>query len=186
MTQLQAWEATFTEPLAEYTQFSAIIKSLLKYRHLKHLQYEMTRELLESKRAVLEELERSEVEARRLEKALERVRIMGDDGGTERALPSPTTSLAGELTAPPGMVGASGALPRRSGGGLLGALTHTFHGMVDADPEASRRNSIGKTTESIQEVRPTPSLFFLLSGFSVDGELMMDGTWCSSTRRSRP
>lgn len=38
------WEQTFTEPLAEYTQFSAIIKSLLKYRHNKHLQFEMARD----------------------------------------------------------------------------------------------------------------------------------------------
>jgi hypothetical protein len=41
---LQEWERLFTEPLAEYTQFSAIIKSLLKYRHGKHVQFEQTRD----------------------------------------------------------------------------------------------------------------------------------------------
>jgi hypothetical protein len=41
---LQDWERTFTEPLAEYSQFSNIIRALLKYRHNKHLQYEMARE----------------------------------------------------------------------------------------------------------------------------------------------
>jgi hypothetical protein len=141
--QLQAWERSFTEPLAEYTQFSAIIKSLLKYRHLKHLQYELTRELIESKRSVLEDLERSELEAQRLEKALERVRIVAQDGSTESAAPP----LGARESAP--------LSPRRSGGGLLGALTHTFHAVVDVDPESTRRNSIGKTRESINEVRTT-------------------------------
>ncbi|ORY74081.1 hypothetical protein BCR35DRAFT_306879 [Leucosporidium creatinivorum] len=145
---LQAWESTFTEPLAEYTQFSAIIKSLLKYRHLKHVQYEMTRELLESKRGTLEELERSELEAQRLEKALERVRIVGDDGGTERAVPRESGS---EAAAPLPPLPPSSA-PRRSGGGLLGALSHTFHGIVDVDPEATRRNTITKTRESINQL----------------------------------
>lgn len=145
--QLQAWEKSFTEPLAEYTQFSTTIKSLLKYRHLKHLQYETTRELLESKRSVLEELERSEVEAQRLEKALARVRIVGDDGAAaERALPE-ESSVGG-----PNNASSTGSLARKSGGGLLTALTHTFHGIVDSDPEASRRSSIGKTRESINEV----------------------------------
>ena len=41
---VQEWERTFTEPLAEYAQFSAIIKQLLKYRHQKHLQYETIRD----------------------------------------------------------------------------------------------------------------------------------------------
>ncbi|KAI5477618.1 sorting nexin-41 [Pseudohyphozyma bogoriensis] len=161
---LAAWEREFTEPLAEYTQFSAIIKTLLKYRHQKHVQYEITRELLESKRGTLEELERSETEARRLEKALERVRIMGDDGGTERALPRPegegSEGSGGEATTQGqqreqqslSALSASTSSGRRSGGGFLGALTHTFQGMVDADPESSRRSSIGKTRESIHEL----------------------------------
>ena len=41
---LQEGERLFTEPLAEYSQFSAIIKNLLKFRHNKHLQYDMTRD----------------------------------------------------------------------------------------------------------------------------------------------
>lgn len=41
---LQDWERQFTEPLSEYSQFSDIIKSLLKYRKNKHIQYEMTRD----------------------------------------------------------------------------------------------------------------------------------------------
>ena len=122
----------------------------------------MTRELLESKRGVLEDLERSELEAQRLEKALERVRIVGEDGGTERAIVEP--------------VAPSAPVARRSGGGLLGALSHTFHGIVDVDPESTRRNSIGKTRESISEVRP-PVLWSLAEG-GADAVI----SW---TRRSR-
>lgn len=95
---------------------------------------------------MLEELERSEVEAQRLEKALARVRIVGDDGAAaERALPEESVGGSNNATS-------TGSLARKSGGGLLTALTHTFHGIVDNDPEASRRSSIGKTRESIHEV----------------------------------
>lgn len=158
--QLQAWERTFTEPLAEYTEFSAIIKSLLKYRHMKHVQYELTRELLDAKRTSLEELERSELEAQRLDKALNRVRLVNNDA-TSPANPSTTTeeispannNLASSSTS------TVGTLQRKSGGsGLFGAISHTWQGMVDVDPEATRRNSIGKTRESIHEVSSsTPS-----------------------------
>lgn len=183
--QLSAWEQDFTEPLQEYTQFSNIIKGLLKYRHSKHLQYEAARELLESKRATLEELERSELEAQRLEKALERVRIVNDDGGSDRAI-SPTnanaptttttttsTGLIGAAAEGGGGIGAhspgqphaplpplpssSGALPSappaRKSGGLVSALRHSVKGLVDSDPEATRRSSIGKTREQINQVR---------------------------------
>ncbi|KAG0656233.1 Sorting nexin, cytoplasm-to-vacuole targeting pathway/endosomal sorting [Rhodotorula mucilaginosa] len=179
---LSAWEQDFTEPLQEYTQFSNIIKGLLKYRHSKHLQYGAARELLESKRATLEELERSELEAQRLEKALERVRIVNDDGGSDRAV-SPTNANASTSTTTTGFVGAaaegggiggaqapgqqqhaplpplpssSGALPTsppaRKSGGLVSALRHSVKGLVDSDPEATRRSSIGKTREQINQL----------------------------------
>ncbi|BGP41572.1 Sorting nexin, cytoplasm-to-vacuole targeting pathway/endosomal sorting [Rhodotorula kratochvilovae] len=155
---LGSWEQDFTEPLQEYTQFSAIIKSLLKYRHNKHLQYEAARELLESKRTTLEELERSELEAQRLEKALERVRIVNDDGGSERAVsPAPVGAAVennGGAAALPPLPSSSGALPAQSrkGGGLLSALSHSVKGFVDSDPEATRRSTIGKTREQINQL----------------------------------
>ncbi|KAJ1017754.1 hypothetical protein NDA16_005073 [Ustilago loliicola] len=69
---LKTWEEKFTEPLHEYTQFAAILQKLLKWRHLKHLQYELAQDALEAKKTQLEELERVENEAKRLEEALER------------------------------------------------------------------------------------------------------------------
>lgn len=208
--QLSAWEQDFTEPLQEYTQFSNIIKGLLKYRHSKHLQYEAARELLESKRATLEELERSELEAQRLEKALERVRIVNDDGGSDRAV-SPTNANASTSATTTGFVGAaaegggggigahappgqqphaplpplpssSGALPPappvRKSGGLVSALRHSVKGLVDSDPEATRRSSIGKTREQINQVRLSRST----CGPSWLTQ-MLHG--CSSTKRSK-
>ncbi|KAI3483173.1 hypothetical protein L1887_53953 [Cichorium endivia] len=69
---LKEWEEKFTEPLHEYAQFASILQKLLKWRHLKHLQYELAQDALEAKKTQLEELERVENEARRLEEALER------------------------------------------------------------------------------------------------------------------
>lgn len=120
----------------------------------------MTRELLESKRTVLQELERSELEAQRLDKALDRVRIVSEDGPAAQAAPTPS-SAAGPSQGSP-------STPRKAGAasyGLFGALTHTFQGMVDVDPESTRRNSIGKTRESIHEVCscPTYNLMHLIS-----------------------
>ncbi|GAA6059775.1 hypothetical protein JCM10212_001983 [Sporobolomyces blumeae] len=166
---LSRWEQEWTEPLQEYTQFSAIIKTLLKYRHQKHLQYESARELLDHKKATLEELERSELEAQRLAKALERVRVINDDASSERAVPSdpnsPTSSSTTAATTsttstdpsqhqalPPLPPLSSSTGPRRSGGGLLSALSHSVKGLVDSDPEASRRNTISKTREQINQL----------------------------------
>src|SRR6201994_944449 len=62
--------ATFAEPMRESAQFAGVVRSVLRYRVLKRVQEEMTRDELEKKRALLESLERSEAEARRLEQHL--------------------------------------------------------------------------------------------------------------------
>jgi hypothetical protein len=148
--------------LHEYSQFSSIIKKLLQYRHQKHVQYEMTQDALDSRRENLEDLEKQEREARRLDEALGRVRI---GPGSE---PAPSTSAPehteGEVeheeedahrhmsaTMPP-HPGPSPTKRRLPGSGLLGALSYTLHGMIDADPEAARRSSISKNRETISQV----------------------------------
>lgn len=178
--QLQEWERSFTEPLAEYSQFSAIIKQLLKYRHNKHLQCEMTRDSLESKKHTLEELEQSELEARRLDQALDRalarVKPLDNHGNIDQpdhkqqpqeGQTPATTSTS--TVAPPQEPSAnlSASTSRKSastsGGGkfgFLGALSHTLNGMVDSDPDMTRRNNIGKTRDSITQVRG--GVFFVL------------------------
>lgn len=59
--------AGFAEPMRESAQFAGVVRSVLKYRVLKRVQEEMTRDELEKKRSSLEQLERSEQEAKRIE-----------------------------------------------------------------------------------------------------------------------
>jgi hypothetical protein len=53
--------------MRESAQFASVVRSVLKFRVLKRVQEEMTRDELEKKRATLEQLERSEAEAKRIE-----------------------------------------------------------------------------------------------------------------------
>ena len=59
--------ATFAEPMRESAQFAGVVRNVLKYRVLKRVQQEMTREDLEKKRHLLEQLERSESESKRID-----------------------------------------------------------------------------------------------------------------------
>lgn len=62
-----ALSAGFAEPMRESAQFASVVRSVLKYRVLKRVQEEMTRDELEKKKASLDQLERSEMEAKRIE-----------------------------------------------------------------------------------------------------------------------
>lgn len=150
---LQEVEQNWAEPLHEYTQFASIIKKLLAYRHQKHVQYEMTQDVLENKREQLEELEKSEKEARRLEEALNRGRGSGPSAPTTDGEGGEAAREAGpaESSHLPAHPGANPARrrTRAPGMGLINALSYTLHGMMDVDPETARRNSITKTRESI-------------------------------------
>jgi len=62
--------AQFAEPMRESAQFAGVVRSVLRYRILKRVQEEMTREELDKKRTSLDTLERSEAEAKRIEQYL--------------------------------------------------------------------------------------------------------------------
>ncbi|KAI2224728.1 hypothetical protein LOZ12_005579 [Ophidiomyces ophidiicola] len=62
--------ATFAEPMRESAQFAGVVRSVLRYRVLKRIQEEMTRDELAKKKVLLESLERSELEAKRIEQYL--------------------------------------------------------------------------------------------------------------------
>jgi hypothetical protein len=148
-------EQSWTEPLHEYAQFAEIIKKLLAYRHQKHVQYEMTQELLAVKREQLEELEKSEAEAKRLESALGRSTIgpsstdeNGEENGGNGTVASPVAYAA---PLPPSVSQAR----RRNGStgmGFLSALSHSIQGIMDVDPESTRRSNISKTRDTISQV----------------------------------
>jgi hypothetical protein len=124
---------------------------------------------LEAKRGSLEELERSEAEARRLDSALDRAaarvrpldgegEIESDGGGSRReetgTISPPPEYQPASPSSPPPPSSPTGSL-RRSGSNtyrLFGAISQTFQGIVDVDPESARRNNIGKTRETIEQV----------------------------------
>lgn len=129
----------------------------------------MTQEALEAKREQLEELEKNEREARRLEEALNQGRpstirastSRSDDGsegggGTgehEGEEERPSSHRQEESAYLPPHPGPNPVKRRAPGMGLLSALSYTIHGMMDVDPETARRNSITKNKETISQVR---------------------------------
>lgn len=62
--------ASFSEPMRESAQFAGVVRSVLRYRVLKRIQEDMTKDELERKRNLLDSLERSEAEAKRLDQHL--------------------------------------------------------------------------------------------------------------------
>ena len=180
--------AGFSEPMRESAQFASIVRSVLRYRILKRVQEEMTRDELEKKQALLEQLERSEGEAKRIDAHLENSGFLPprSTGAPKRSLSagsqrSERTRGGGEDDTqsidsdfPPG--NQSSGVPSVSQGTpspsapsshqsqpqhrktisgnsvtnkIFGRLSHTFQGMVDVDPERTRRDQMGKTRESL-------------------------------------
>lgn len=237
---MQALEINVNEPMQEYVQYASIIKAILKFRHQKHIQSESTADQLEAKRSSLENLERMETEAKRIESALNKgersgsgssqtnsnnnttsgttarneTAILNDDdhsiseegtftnepesirssteNGDEAADFNPyarTSSTSAPKAAgtdsnehvdttanpyaqlPPANPYAhthsppsSGAVKRRSTRlNVFSALSHTLHSIVDVDPEATRRNNIGKTRDAIVQVSPLHVWYWVLS-----------------------
>jgi hypothetical protein len=77
--------ASFAEPMRESAQFAGVVRSVLRYRILKRIQEDMTKDELEKKKILLESLERSEMEARRLE---EHLHAQGNPPGPRRSISS--------------------------------------------------------------------------------------------------
>ncbi|KAF8973454.1 Sorting nexin, cytoplasm-to-vacuole targeting pathway/endosomal sorting [Entomortierella lignicola] len=201
---MQALEVNVNEPMQEYIQYANIIKAILKFRHQKHLLSESTADQLESKRSNLENLERMEVEAKRIDDALKRERTASTESTS-----SPTANTArndstqqetdivdthseeGNFTNEPESISEptepteaqsnpyartntmnsnasvdstnpyahthtsvpGAAVKRRSTRiNVFSALSHTFQGIIDVDPEATRRNNIGKTKDAIAQL----------------------------------
>jgi hypothetical protein len=175
--------ASFAEPMRESAQFAGVVRSVLRYRVLKRIQEEMTRDELEKKRNLLDSLERSEAEAKRLEQHLSgsqanfsspaRGRSVSNSSqrstGHEKRPDEDTASIDSDFPpthgeqAPSSSQGApeptSPSNHKKSMSGnfvtnkLFGPISHAFRGMADVDPERTRRDQIGKTRESLVHVR---------------------------------
>ncbi|KAK5001066.1 Sorting nexin, cytoplasm-to-vacuole targeting pathway/endosomal sorting [Elasticomyces elasticus] len=177
--------AQFAEPMRESAQFAGIVRSVLKYRIQKRVQEEMTRDELEKKKTKLDSLERSELEAKRIEQYLSsssqaprRSMSTGSNAGKRDSresrprgtqddtasidsdfppthganrVPSATQGAPEETTSP------TNTYRRPQSGNfvtnkIFGRLNHAIHGMVDVDPERTRRDEIGKTKESLVQL----------------------------------
>ncbi|PYI34243.1 putative autophagy protein Atg20 [Aspergillus indologenus CBS 114.80] len=192
-----ALSASFAEPMRESAQFASVVRSVLRYRVLKRVQEEMTRDELAKKKTLLESLERSEMEAQRIEQYLNRSSPQGATTRPQRSLsassaasapggpesegrpgshednasvdsdfpPTHGESVSSHPSAPqaashrrPDFGPSSPPAHRKTSSGtfvankIFGRISHAVHGFVDVDPERTRRDQIGKTKESLQQL----------------------------------
>jgi hypothetical protein len=175
--------ASFAEPMRESAQFAGVVRNVLRFRVLKRVQQEITNDELIKKRTLLESLERSESEAKRIEQYLN---SSGTQGGPRRSTSSArdppltrrensqedTASIDSDFppthddasSTPSASQGApqtddqGSPAHRKSPSGnfitnkIFGRISHAVHGVVDVDPERTRRDLIGKTRESIGQL----------------------------------
>lgn len=181
--------ANFAEPMRESAQFAGVVRGVLRFRIMKRIQEEMTKDELWSKRQLLETLEKSELEAKRIEQYLSTggqqsgpppkrttsnasTRSIRSEAGTTRPEGEDTASIDSDFppthgdvpssnsSAPHGDQDTSSPSRSRSKSGssgfvankIFGRLSHTFQGIVDVDPERTRRDQIGKTKEGLVHV----------------------------------
>jgi hypothetical protein len=177
-----ALSASFAEPMRESAQFASVVRGVLRYRVLKRVQQEMTRDELSKKKTLLDSLERSELEAKRIEQYLNRT--TPQSGGTKPRSLSTSSAVSSEGTGPD--ISANSEFPpthddsyssppashvtsakksdssspahRKTSSGtfvankIFGRISHAIHGFADVDPERTRRDQIGKTKESLIQV----------------------------------
>jgi hypothetical protein len=171
--------ASFAEPMRENAQFAGVVRSVLRYRVLKRVQQDLTTEELTKKRALLDQLEVSEAEARRIDQYLSSSQQISPPPRRSASLREPPTQQRqddtesidsdfppthGDFPAP--APSASQGLPERSASvshrklpsgnsitnKIFGPIRHAVQGVVDVDPERTRRDTIGKTKESIEQL----------------------------------
>ncbi|KAL1897688.1 Sorting nexin, cytoplasm-to-vacuole targeting pathway/endosomal sorting [Sporothrix stenoceras] len=174
--------ASFAEPMRENAQFAGVVRSVLRYRILKRVQQEMTNDDLNKKRALLDQLERSEAEARRIDQYLSgsqqiqpprRSTSSRDPPGQHRRDGSQEDTASIDSDFPPthgdysSVPSAKNGPPERSVSNpghkkaasgnsitnkIFGPIRHAVQGVVDVDPERTRRDTITKTRESIVQL----------------------------------
>lgn len=171
--------ASFAEPMRESAQFAGVVRNVLRYRVLKRVQQEMTNDELAKKKALLASLENSESEAKRIEQYLSSSgtgNLPRRSNSSARDPPShrrennqeDTASIDSDFPpthgdAPPSAVQGApqeeqSPAHRKSSSGnfitnkIFGRISHAVHGVVDVDPERTRRDLIGKTRESIGQL----------------------------------
>ena len=186
--------ANFAEPMRESAQFAGVVRGVLRFRIMKRIQEEMTKDELAAKQNMLESLEKSELEASRIEQYLasgghtspppkrstssaSSRSIKSESGKSQRQEGEDRASIDSDFppthgNPSPALHGAQGydqtspSRPKSQSGGfvankIFGRISHTFQGIVDVDPERTRRDQIGKTRESMEHVRKAICIAFI-------------------------
>ena len=185
--------ACFAEPMRESAQFAGVVRSVLRYRVMKRIQEEMTKDELSTKRQLLDTLEKSESEASRIDQYLasqgppsgtprrstssasaksarssaesntrqegEETASIDSDFPNRNATSSPPTASQGQSTP----ASPQSAHRKSQSGGfaankIFGRISHAVHGIVDVDPERTRRDQMGKTKEGLTHVSVSPAI----------------------------
>lgn len=180
--------ASFAEPMRENAQFAGVVRNVLRYRVQKRVQQEMTNDELLKKKALLDQLERSEAEARRIDQYLSSSQQIGSpprvspprrsssmrehstqhhregSGEDTASIDSDFPPTHGDFSAAPSArVGAPERPPPAPShkkapssnsitNKIFGPIRHAIQGVADVDPERTRRDTIGKTRESIEQL----------------------------------
>lgn len=138
-----------------YAQFGALIKARLSFRHQKQVQYEMVEDALHHQKDKLASLESAEQESRRLDEALERGG-KGLAGSTtltdEERIEQREQERERERERLSQQSSSSRGGGAKGGFGLFNAVKHSLSGMMDVDPEATRRANIAKARDNISQV----------------------------------
>lgn len=132
-----------------YSQFAVLIRQRLAFRHQKHVQFELVQEALETQKDKLDLLEAAEKESRRLEEALDRNNRNSESISAEQMQEEREQERERERERQERI---ERAQKRGSSFGLLSAVKHSLSGMMDVDPEATRRANIAKTRDNISQV----------------------------------
>lgn len=147
----------FSEPLTESVQLAATARQVLKYRRYRALQVTMTEEALKSKQQHLAQLEKAESEAQRISTYLHAdERIAQALGNSPVDAVDPDDEVASVVDEVPSEAENQSSQPQSSARFRLPGLSqinHAIHGMMDVDPESSRRGNITRTKESIDHLK---------------------------------
>ncbi|CDS12195.1 hypothetical protein LRAMOSA04390 [Lichtheimia ramosa] len=192
-------EASFSEHMQEYAQYTLIAKQVLRYRHAKHAQLELIGVSLTNKKSMLHDLLQTENKAMQIEDAMNNDTLstsppssahrptlsayqqqqqrqddndmdppfddIDDDDtrsvedGFSAIEVSPSSPSDPSMTEYPSSLTASAIRASRdrykkwsSPRKLFNAVSYTLQGMIDVDPEATRRNQINKLKESVAQL----------------------------------
>ncbi|KAI9320733.1 hypothetical protein BX666DRAFT_2024362 [Dichotomocladium elegans] len=172
---IRGLEIDFAEHMQTYAQGTLAAKQVLRYRRAKHAQLELIGVSLEDKKAMLHMLLQTEDKALRLEAAMNEQEPSGtllasqtaeeedgidtrsvEDGFSTVDLPKEAPSKVPTLEYPSSVTASAlrasrdrykkWSSPRK----LLNAMSYTIQGIIDVDPEATRRNQIDKLKEDLE------------------------------------